>query len=216
MTTRQAAAGIVACGAAMAAYSAAVYSRLPERLPSHWNIRGEVDGWMPRAAGSAMMPGMSILFLVLLVGLPYLSPSQFKIEPFRGTFNYLMLLCAGLMAFIHVVMQQAALDAGWDSGRAIVAGIFLFFGLLGNLMGKTRRNFFVGIRTPWTLASDSVWVATHRMAGQLMVGGGIVGAIAVLAGAPQVACFALLMFVVLAPVPYSLVLYKREEAARPE
>ena len=70
-----------------------------------------------------------------------------------------------------------------DIGRALIGGMFLFFALLGNVMGKVRKNFYIGIRVPWTLASDRVWNDTHRLAAWLMVGGGILGFLLVILGA---------------------------------
>ncbi len=82
---------------------------------------------------------------------------------------------------------------------------------MGNVLGKVRRNFWVGVRTPWTLASDAVWNATHRVAARLYTAAGLVGALAVWLGAPLAVCFAAFLVVVILPGLYSLMLYKRFE-----
>ena len=87
----------------------------------------------------------------------------------------------------------------------------LFFALLGNVLGKVRRNFWIGVRTPWTLASERVWIDTHRFSARLFVAIGIAGFLAILAGAPIVTAVALLLASVLVCVVYSLVHSKRLE-----
>ena len=82
---------------------------------------------------------------------------------------------------------------------------------MGNVLGKVRRNFWMGVRTPWTLASEKVWVATHRLAARLLTAGGLAGAVAAWLGAPLVLCFWLLMVALLWPAVHSLLLYKRLE-----
>jgi uncharacterized membrane protein len=211
MTTRNAV--IVGAGLAAAAlvYAIWLYPSLPERIPIHWDLHGRVDGWGAKSWAAYFGPGMMALFTVLTVVFPWLSSGQFAVESFRGTFNYVMVLVVGLLGYIHGVMLQAALHPEWASGRWLVGGLFLFFALLGNVLGKTRPNFWMGVRTPWTLANEAVWVATHRLAGRLMVATGILCGPAVLLGAPTAPCFFLLMAALLIPVFYSLVLYKRYE-----
>ena len=115
------------------------------------------------------------LFIVMLFALPWVSPGSFALEPFRETFNYLMVVCMALFGYLHVLMLQAALHPEVDMARLLMTGLLLFFVLMGNVLGKLRRNFWVGVRTPWTLASDKVWIATHRLAARLMVVAGMIG-----------------------------------------
>ena len=116
----------------------------------------------------------------------------------------------GLTAFVAVVASAARDEA--TPWRWVVAGAYLLFALLGNVLGKVQRNFWVGVRTPWTLASDTVWTQTHRLAAWLFVAGGLVGFAATLAGASGVWLFVgVLVAIAGVPVVYSLVLYKRLE-----
>ena len=122
------------------------------------------------------MAGMIVLFYFL----PALSPKQFEVDTFRSTYLYIMVLVVGLFAYMHgvllyVVHQKTAGGATFDLGRAFIAGMFLFFGLLGNVIGKVRKNFYIGIRVPWTLASDRVWNDTHRLAAWVWVAAGVIG-----------------------------------------
>ena len=131
---------------------------------------------------------MMIVFLVLFAFLPALSPKHFEVDTFRSTYLYIMVLITALFAYMNGVILLATwqeLREGnkfMDIGRALIGGMFLFFALLGNVMGKVRKNFYIGIRVPWTLASDRVWNDTHRLAAWLMVAGGIIGFLVVILG----------------------------------
>jgi uncharacterized membrane protein len=95
----------------------------------------------------------------------------------------------------------------------VLGGIALLFVLLGNVMGKLRRNFWLGVRTPWTLANERVWYATHRLAARTMVAGGLPALVAALGALPHLVAVAALLGAALVPVVFSLVYYKRLERA---
>ena len=194
--------------------SLALYSALPDRMPTHWNIHGQVDGWSAKSFGAFLLPGVMLLFLLLIAGGEWISPVNFKIQPFRSSYNYLMVICAALMSYLHALMLLAGFAPERDLGRWMVGGFFLFFAWLGNLLGKTRRNFWIGIRTPWTLASDAVWIATHRLGARILFGVGLAGAVLVVAGMSLAVCFGLLMAGLLVPVVYSFWLSKKLERER--
>jgi uncharacterized membrane protein len=211
MTTRKAAGAGLLLALAALAYALALYPSLPEQIPIHWDIHGQVDGWGSKHWAAFVGPMLMTLMLLLMVGLPWLSPRGFAVETFRGTFNYVMLIIIGLLGYLHVISLQAGLHPTVEFGRLLVSGLFLFLALLGNVLGKVRRNFWMGVRTPWTLASERVWVATHRLAARLLVASGLLGAIAAWLGAPLAFCFWLLMAALFVPVIHSLLLYKRLE-----
>ena len=201
--------------AALFIYTAAVYPALPDRMPIHWNIRGEPDGWADKRTACSMMPGTILLLLALIPALPAMSPRNYKIEPFLPTFNYLMLVVSGLMGYLHLLMIQAALNPKLDFAKGLMIGIYLMFVLLGNVLGKTRRNFFMGIRTPWTLASEDVWIATHRLGGRVFVAGGVLGMILACLGISVIYSVVLLVMLPFIPIIYSYVYYKRIESGTP-
>ncbi len=197
--------------AAMFAYSLWLYPSLPDRVPTHWNWKGEVDGWSSKPFGAFFLPGMTAGLWLLFLALPWLSPRGFKVEPFRATYNILVVMVLALMAYIHFVALQAALQPNMDMARALIGGIFALFGGIGVLLGRVKRNFWVGVRTPWTLASDAVWDSTHRLAARLYSLTGFGCALAVFAGVPTAVCFVMFITLIFVPVVYSLVLYKRLE-----
>jgi uncharacterized membrane protein len=120
-----------------------------------------------------------------------------------------MTVTGGLVGFMQVISLQAALHPAKDFARVLAFGTFLWFALVGNVLGKIRRNFWLGVRTPWTLASDAVWVATHRLAARLMVSAGITGMISALFGARLDVCVYYLVVAAVVPAIYSYVIYER-------
>ncbi len=190
------------------------YDRLPEQIPIHWDIHGTVDHWVSKQDAWVnfwLTPALMLGFLLLTLVLPWLSPRSFEVDRFRDTYGYVMAMVIVLFAFIHFLLLWVSFHPDFDMTRLMVGGIMFFFALLGNVLGRVRRNFWVGVRTPWTLANETVWNQTHRLAAWLYSAIGILACLAVLLGAPLVWCFVIFMIVVVIPVFYSLVLYKRLE-----
>jgi len=195
---------------AVFALSLAVYPQLPDRIPTHWNLQGKVDDYSGKGS-IFLMPGILVLLLGLFHILPWLSPKQFRVDSFRNTYDFLMFLVIALLSYIHFLMLWAGLSGSLDIDRALLGGLFLFFALLGNVLGRVRRNFWIGVRTPWTLASERVWNDTHRIAGKLFVLAGILGFVATMAGASPLFAVVIIGAAAIAAVTYSLVDYKRLE-----
>lgn len=195
--------------------SLALYARVPEKIPIHWNIEGQIDGYGAKQWALFLTPGIMAALLALLAVLPRISPKQFSIDSFADTYGFIAIVILATLAYIHGLTLWAAVAGQVDITRAMLAGLLVMFGLLGNVMGKVRRNFWVGVRTPWTLSSDRVWNDTHRLAGRTFVAAALLGFVAVLLPIPLPAVtgivLLLIMLAALLPVAYSLILYKRLE-----
>jgi uncharacterized membrane protein len=151
---------------------------------------------------------------ILLLGavLPRLRRSGAALGPFLETFHYVLMVTVGLMAFLHSMALTTALHPEWDLARPLMSGILLALALIGNVLGKVRRNPYVGVRTPWSLSSDAVWVPTHRLAAHLLFGVGIVGSVVVWLGIPPAVCLGALLVAALIPAAYSWFLYEKMES----
>ena len=194
---------------AMSVVTAYLYPRLPAQMPVHWNVAGEVDGYGPRWQIWLLGPGAMGALLLLGMALPWLSPRQFEVQASGPTYGYMMVIPVLLMACVETLVLCAALGvplAVHHIAPALVCAVLI---LLGNPMGKVKRNFYLGIRTPWTLDSERVWYATHRLAGRLMVASGLLGLVALAAGAAH--WVLMLLITAWAPIAalYSLLYYKR-------
>jgi uncharacterized membrane protein len=196
--------------AAALALAAIAFPRLPERIPTHWGLNLQPDGYSPRWSIFLVGPAAMAATMLLAWLLPWLSPRQFEVDAFRATYRQVMLMMFLVMTYIYAVMLWAGFGHPVNQGQAIVGGVCLFMALIGNVLGKVRRNFYIGIRTPWTLASERVWNATHRFAARTLVAGGLLGFAFTLLGLHQWPIFVLLAGA-LAPVIYSLVYYKQLE-----
>jgi uncharacterized membrane protein len=189
---------------------------LPEKVPTHWNARNEVDKVTPRddmLVPLLLMPGVMVLMIGLAVILPWVSPQHFKVEPFRATWDYIMALMVCMFGYMSLVMLAAYTETvrELDFIRWLLGGLLVFLGMLGNRLGKVQRNFWMGIRTPWTLASDTVWIRTHRLAAWLFVSGAVIGLALLLAGVNPILCLGAFIVAAIIPVFYSLWLYKHLE-----
>jgi uncharacterized membrane protein len=192
------------------AITLAVYSRLPATIPTHWNGAGEIDGHGPRSF-VFIHTGLMLLFMLLWTVLPSLSPKRFTVDSFDATYWHICLVIVTLLGYFQCVMVWGAFSPSMPMTHAMFGGLAVFLGLIGNVMGKVRRNFWIGIRTPWTLASERVWYSTHRFAGKAMVIAAALSLAGVVAGLPLALCLTVLMAGPILRVFYSLLVYKRLE-----
>jgi len=212
MNVRQSLLGQAILLAGVTAYSVVTASSLPAQVPTHWGISGKPDAWGSPAFALWFGPCMAAFMLVLTIFLPRLSPKQFEVDRFEETYGLMMFIIGLMMASIHFLILAATAGKAIDMTKGMMGVIGIFFAIMGNFMGKVKRNFYMGVRTPWTLASERVWDATHRRAATLWFFGGLVVAASAMAGAPFVATFTGLMAIALWPVYDSYRLYKREES----
>jgi uncharacterized membrane protein len=190
--------------------TALLYPHLPDQIPEHWNFKGEIDHYGSRRS-VFMLPGFMAGVLLLFAVLPWLSPKRFEVDTFRSTYLYVMVLVVALIAYLHGLILWAALSRPLNMTRSFMGVLFLFLILVGNVLGKVKRNFYIGVRTPWTLASEKVWYATHRFAAKAFVAAGFLGLLTIIVGAPPVVGFSILIAAALASIIFSLVYYKRLE-----
>jgi uncharacterized membrane protein len=201
-----------------AGVSAWTYPSLPQQIPTHWNIRGEIDAYGNKDWALFLLPGMMVLLPLLFYFLPALSPKHFEVDSFRSTYLYIMVLITALFVYMHGVILYAVWKSSQNAGafnltRPMSAGLFLFFALLGNVMGKIRKNFYIGVRVPWTLASDRVWNDTHRLAAWVMVASGLVGFVLTISGLSLILALVVCIGSMMIPMVYSFFHYKALERA---
>lgn len=192
-----------------------LWPQMPAQVPVHWDVHGQANGHASRLWAVAMWPLLIAALAGLTALLPAISPRRFEIKPFAGIYGALMLAIQGVM----LVLGMAAMAAG--AGHAVpmttiallAVGVLLM--VLGNYMGKLRRNFFMGIRTPWTLASEAVWERTHRLAGWLFVLAGVAMVIAAPIPAVRWLSLGVVAVACLAPAVCSYFIYRRLEGLHP-
>ncbi len=198
--------------AAAVAFSLAVYSQLPERMPVHWDLSGDADRYGSRLEGAFFMPCVMVALLVFLVWLPSRDPRATNIAKFRDSYDLMVAATMGFMSLLHVALLGSAL--GWPINVATVAlvGVGVLFMILGNLLPRARSNFIFGIRTPWTLSSETVWTRSNRVAGYSMVVAGFLTAASAFIASPWrfLIIFVSLALSAILPIVYSYILWSRE------
>lgn len=152
---------------------AVLWNQLPEQMASHWNANDEVDGYMPKFWGVFLMPMVTLGMFGLFLLLPNIDPLKANIATFRGAFNLFILLITVFTLYIH------ALTIVWSLGfqnfrmsSAMLPFLGVLFIFIGYMLRQAKRNFFIGIRTPWTLSSDTVWEKTHQLGSILFIASG--------------------------------------------
>ena len=189
------------------------YPQLPDRVATHWNMAGDVDGWMPKSVGAfaplAIMLAATALFSVL----PRISPKGFELAEATRAYRAILLALLLLLLGLHLVTLAWNLGYRLPMGIAVSMLLGVFFAILGNYLSKVPRNFFIGVRTPWTLADEDVWFRTHRLAARTFIGGGLgVAVLAPFAG-ERYALFLVIAGVIVAaiiPIIYSYAIYRKE------
>lgn len=192
------------------------YPSLPPRVATHWDLRGTPDGFSSRAWAVALIPIVIIAMTALFNVLPKLDPRRENYAKFLSSY---WLIANAVIVFIlvaHGLIITTGLGYSVKIDRLMPLGVGLLFVFLGNYLTRVEPNWFIGVRTPWTLSSDTVWRKTHRTAGWLMVLGGLVLASgAFLPGAMLLPLFIVTIVVVaVIPIVQSYVLWKRERHDR--
>jgi len=192
--------------------SLAAVSYLPEQVVSHWNAQGQADGSMSRGWGLALLPLTIIGVSLLLMAIPAIDPLKENIAQFRTVYNALVVMLGAYFLYIHLLVVLWNLGLRFEMNTALLPAVGLLFYAMGLFLKRSRRNWFMGVRTPWTLSSDSVWEKTHQRASWVFRGLGI--AFLVLLFLPQMFLWILLGGLFMAVIyltVYSYMLFRQEK-----
>jgi uncharacterized membrane protein len=210
MSTRRrllAAAGLVALSFAVSAWA---LPRAPDRVVTHWNAAGQPDGTMAKLPGLLAIPAIAAVTVGLLAVVPRIDPLRENLAAFRRHYDWFVVLLAGFLAYVHALAVAYNLGYPVDPGRLVLPAVGLLFLYVGVLLEEAERNWFVGIRTPWTLSSDEVWRRTHDLGATLFKVAGLVALLGVLV--PEYAFWLLVgpaVAVAVMTTVYSFVVYRR-------
>ncbi len=195
-----------------AAVGLAFYGQLPDPMPSHWNAAGEVDGYLSRFWGVFLLPLVTAGLTLLLFAVPFIDPLKANIAKFRGLYNAFIVGFVAYMLYVYGLTLAASLGYRFNMTRMLLPVMGLLFIGIGYLLKNAKRNFFIGIRTPWTLSSDTVWEKTHALGAKTFITSGVVILVSAFLGEIGLwLMLAVLMIAIFVPVVYSYVLFAREE-----
>lgn len=148
--------------AAMFGVGALVWNVVPDQIPIHWNLAGQVDRYAGKLEGLFLLPVVTLLVAIGLRLLPRVDPNRVRYAEFAGAFAVVRLTVTGALAGIYGVIVLVALGVQLNVGLLVNVLVGLLLVVIGAIMDRLRPNWFVGIRTPWTLSSEESWTATHR------------------------------------------------------
>ncbi|MFH2013348.1 MAG: DUF1648 domain-containing protein [Patescibacteria group bacterium] len=187
-----------------------LYDFMPEKIASHWNAKGQVDEYMSKFWGLFLMPIVCIGVFFLLLIIPKIDPLKKNVDKFRKYFDSFIFLIVLFLVYIYALTIIWNLNIEFDMNKSILPAIGLLFFYSGVLIGHAKRNWFIGIRTPWTLSSDIAWDKTHKLGGVLFKIAGILAFVGLIF--PNIAILIIMIPVILFTVflfIYSYVVYKK-------
>ena len=187
------------------------YPHVPEQMATHWNSQGEVDGYMSKLWGLFFMPAVITGLTVMFLMIPRIDPKKENIEKFRKYYDRFIIIFILFMVAVHLQILLWNIGIRINPNTLLPAGIGLLFYYTGSLMENAERNWFIGIRTPWTLSSDRVWRKTNRIGGKLFRLAGITATLgSFFTGFAVIFVILPALFVAGFTVVYSYVEYQKE------
>ncbi len=150
------------------------YAYAPDIIPTHWNAQGEIDGYMDKFWGLFMLPIISVGLFALFVYLPKIEPRKMNLELFKEYYPGILLVTIGFLFYIYILSILAAFGYNFNMIQMIAPAFAAIFYYLGTVLDKIKSNFFIGIRTPWTISDELVWEKTHKLGGKLFKSSGII------------------------------------------
>ena len=191
-----------------------VYPKLPDRVPTHFDIRGNPNAFGPRWVPTVIFPVLILLLWGLLRGLPKIDPRRANYARMQDTYDLVVNVVLTMVTALHLLVLAGTMGSHVPFVRLMPAVIGLAFVVIGNLLPRAKSNWWFGIRTPWTLSNDRVWERTHRVGGYIMTATGILAILTALIPSPA-ALFVLVVIALglsLGLIAYSYFVWKQETA----
>ena len=188
---------------------------IPDTFASHWDAAGEVNGYMPKFWGLFLMPIISLIMLGLFVVLPKIDPLKKYIATFKTHYNTFILAIIAFLFYIHTLTIAWNLGIRYNMIAFLSPAFAVLFYYCGILIENSKRNWFIGIRTPWTMSSDKVWESTHKIGGKLFKAVGIISLIGLFF--QEIAIFFVIVPILLVSIylfVYSYLEFKKENKGK--
>jgi uncharacterized membrane protein len=200
--------GLILISFLMGAY---LYPYMPEKMASHWDENGRVNGYMPALWGLFLLPVISAVLFLAFMLIPKIDPLKANIEKFRGHFDVFVLLLFVFLLYIHMLTLLWNIGYRFNIIQHLAPALGMIIYYAGVMTENAKQNWFIGVRTPWTLSSEVVWDKTNKLAGKLFRGAGVLAAMGLVF--PKYAILLILVPVILAavyPIIYSYQKYQQE------
>jgi uncharacterized membrane protein len=186
------------------------YTQMPGQMASHWNAQGVVDGYTSKFLGLFLFPLIATGLTLVFLAIPQIDPLKSNIAKFRKYYDWFVVLFLFFFQYLYVLTILWNKNVSFDLMRALLPAMGVLFFYIGIMIQNSKRNYMIGIRTPWTLASDEVWNRTHKLGGRLFMVAGvltIIGAIWPKYGI--IFILAPVLLVTLISTVYSYIIYRK-------
>lgn len=194
-----------------------IWDKLPDSVPTHWNLKGEVDNYSSKTFAALFLPLLNIGMYLLFLVLPKIDPRKKNYNYFGNTYRNIRLLLAIFMTTMFFIAMQEALGTMKMDSKVVLFLVFGLMAVLGNFMRTIRSNFFVGIRTPWTLDNPEVWRRTHEAGGKLWFYASLIGMVCLLFIPKEYISWLMapyLAVITVYPILYSYLLFRKINSAK--
>ena len=187
------------------------YDMLPDPMASHWDGEGNVNGYMEKTLAVFLIPVILAVFVGIFYVIPHIDPLKANIRKFDKYYQGFIVLFVFFLTYTQVLSVAWNLGYVFDMGKMIAPAMGIVFIYLGILMGNSKQNWFIGVRTPWTLSSQRVWERTHNIAKNIFMGIGLIWiAVGILAPAYTLYVLGLLLIAVIWLFVDSYLEYQKE------
>lgn len=194
-------------------YLAYIWNQLPERVPMHWNIKGEIDRYGEKMELIIIPILLPLLVYIIFLVIPKIDPKN-KLNKMGNKLQTIKVLLTTLMSILALFIIYSAKNESFTNPNYIVLSIGVLYIILGNYFKTIKANYFIGIRTPWTLENETVWKKTHKLGGKLWFVGGIIVVLTslILDKEPNVTVFLIITGIItIIPIVYSYIIFKKEK-----
>ncbi len=182
------------------------WSVLPDRLPVHFDGNGEPNGYGSKLVFIFLPLGLYLLLIVV----PFIDPRKSNYELFSSTYFKIRIILSAFLGLLNTVVIYNELHGISKIGSFVPISVFILFTLLGIYMGNISPNYFVGIKVPWTLNNDEVWIRTHKLAGKLWFWGGILGIVSLFfVKNAALVMLPIIIVITVVPIVYSYIIYQK-------
>ena len=186
------------------------YPMMPEKVASHWGMSGNPNGYMDRGVGTFLMPAIAVFVLALFYVMPLVDPKRESYKAFQAEYDGMAAIVLGFLYYVYLLTAAYNLGYAFNLAQFLAPGFGALFIYVGVVLSKAKSNWFVGIRTPWTLSSETVWNKTHALGSKLFMASGVVALLGLFLPIMFVASIAVVLAAAVATFAYSYVLYVRE------
>ncbi|PIZ83567.1 hypothetical protein COX97_00890 [Candidatus Pacearchaeota archaeon CG_4_10_14_0_2_um_filter_05_32_18] len=150
------------------------YQYLPDKIASHWNSQGDVDGYMPKFLGIFLVPIIAVGLFLLFILVPKIDPLKENYKKFKNYYDSFILVMIIFMLYVYLLTIIWNFGIKFNMTSTLIPAVGALFIYIGIILRNIKRNWFIGIRTPWTISSDRVWSKTHKLGSKLFIISGII------------------------------------------